>query len=147
MKEITLHSGEKVKVDDTDYELLSSFKWYKTHKGYAVRNIRKGDSGPLKMHRMVMAADKGQIVDHINRDKLDNRRDNLRFVSASESTRNRSVFSNNKSGHKNISAKPDGGYVLEIQINGLRRSKYSRDLTHLLGLRDEWKAKYGYYSS
>ena len=147
MKEITLHTGEKVKVDDTDFELVSSYKWYMNWKGYAVRNTRKGDRGPLKMHRMILEAKKGQIVDHINRDKLDNRRSNLRFVTTSQSTRNRSVFSNNKIGHKNISVKPDGGYVLEIQINGRRLSKYSKDLTYLLSLRDEWKAKYGYYSS
>ena len=42
-------------------------------------------------------------VDHINRDKTDNRIENLRWVNRSENQQNTGMNSNNKSGHKNIS--------------------------------------------
>lgn len=41
------------------------------------------------MHRVIMGAKKGQIVDHINMNGLDNRRANLRFVDKYQSMQNR----------------------------------------------------------
>ena len=59
-----------------------------------------GVISPVLLHRRILQIDgvKGVIVDHINGDKLDNRRENLRIVSASQSTWNRARFSVNTSG-------------------------------------------------
>lgn len=143
MNHITLHSGEKVKVDRRDFKRLSQHKWYLSNKGYAVRNRKANETGQLRMHRDVMAAKDGDIVDHINRDKLDNRRSNLRFVSHGENRRNSKANSTNKLGIKNISAKKCGGYQLEMRIDGVRMTKYSKNLDVLLELKQAWEAQYG----
>lgn len=106
MAEVVLHGGAIALVDDEDLQSIAQYKWYLSSHGYAVRTIHV--SGNKKdgvvqrgeaMHRVVMKAVKGQQIDHINRNRLDNRKSNLRFCSSMENTWNRS------------SAKPSSGYV------------------------------------
>ena len=54
------------------------------------------------MHRLVTNAPKGKIVDHINRNSLDNRLDNLRVCDQSVNIMNRELLKSNKSGHKGV---------------------------------------------
>lgn len=54
------------------------------------------------MHRLIMNAKKGIQVDHINRDTLDNRRQNLRFATPSQNAANKIIGENNKSGFKGV---------------------------------------------
>lgn len=80
--------SREVKFSRPDYLWIKSRKWYLDKDGYAFcRGEKRGTT--LKMHRIVLEAKKGQEVDHINRDKLDNRRTNLRIVSHHENTLNR----------------------------------------------------------
>lgn len=84
MKEIPLANGRGIAlVDDADYEWLSQQKWH-NHSNYA--HNRK--HGP--MHRAIMNAPESAEVDHINRNRLDNQRANLRLVSRRENARNQS---------------------------------------------------------
>lgn len=72
-----------VKLDKEDYEKINSYLWHLDKNGYAQSSIGK-------MHRFIMNAKKGDsIVDHINGDKLDNRKENLRFVTFSQNAQNR----------------------------------------------------------
>lgn len=83
-----LRKGElfDVMVSDQDYELVSQYKWYLS-VGYAAAHI----GGKLvKMHRFIMGAKEGQMIDHIDRNKLNNTRDNLRFATHQENMHNRS---------------------------------------------------------
>jgi len=87
MKEIPLTQGKVALVDDEDYEELSEYGWY-AHQAtkslcYAGRNNKKsnGKTSVIGLHRQVMRAKTGQIVDHINRNGLDNRKQNLRICS------------------------------------------------------------------
>lgn len=75
----------EIKISKCDEHLLKEYKWYKSHYGYAV--TAKG----LRMHRLIMNAPKGMVVDHINHNKLDNRRENLRICTNAENTRNRKI--------------------------------------------------------
>ena len=70
---IRLHDGTPVTVDADDYERLSRYRWSKNGNGYA----RTGSNSRL-MHRLIMHAPKGKVVDHINGDIYDNRKRNLR---------------------------------------------------------------------
>lgn len=89
--------GLYVIVDDDDYELLIQFSWSLSRKGYAQAYIpvkwkSKYTCGAnIQMQRMILwdSLNKGLFVDHINRNKLDNRRENLRVCSMYESNRNR----------------------------------------------------------
>lgn len=89
LREIPLTQGKVALVDDEDYDWLSPYSWRYNNNGYA-RTVVYGNSTrkDMYMHRMILRADQGMIVDHINGDKLDNRRDNLRKVSAQENSAN-----------------------------------------------------------
>jgi len=81
-KEIPLTRGKTAKVDDEDYEMLAEHTWH-LNGGYAA-NAKLG-----RMHRVLMQAPKGLMVDHVNGDTLDNRRVNLRVCSNSQNQANR----------------------------------------------------------
>lgn len=78
MFKIKLTKGFYAIVDEDDYKSLSKHKWCIGNHGYALRRV---DNRIVLMHRLICGATKGQMVDHINRRKLDNRRKNLRTAS------------------------------------------------------------------
>jgi hypothetical protein len=84
-------------VDSEDLPKVGKWKWFPQKKSSTFRCIRFDGKTSLRMHRVIMGAKKGQIVDHINRDGLDNRKSNLRFVTAKQSSANRG-FMNGKIG-------------------------------------------------
>lgn len=95
--DIQLSRGEVAIVDDENFEELSQSKWHCDKQGYAVRGDHE------YMHRIIMNAPKGMTVDHINGDKLDNRRENLRLCEHAENMRNMKKHKDNKSGYKGVS--------------------------------------------
>lgn len=91
MAEISLTRGYVALVDDEDFAELSKFKWQaKTLKG-SVYAQRAGGSreSPVLMHRQVLRAPSGQVVDHIDGDGLNNQRSNLRYASHAQNMANR----------------------------------------------------------
>ena len=108
MKKIPLGHGEYATVDDQDYNILSKYKWHcddLKRKGYAKRGTyKKGKVIGTKMHRQILGLSEGdgKIVDHINRNKLDNRRCNLRICSTSENLMNTSARPNGTSKYKGV---------------------------------------------
>src|SRR4051812_35760807 len=102
MKYITLTQNKQAIVDDEDYEWLKQWKW--TFDGrYAQRNLyANGGKKKLYMHRLIMGANKRQLIDHINQDRLDNQRNNLRFANKSVNGFNRGLPNNNTSGFKGV---------------------------------------------
>lgn len=83
-------------VDDEDYEKLSDVKWYLHEKGYAINSRSK------RMHRLVNGTPKGKQTDHINGDKLDNRRSNLRTCDNRRNHYNKGLRKDNKTGYKGV---------------------------------------------
>lgn len=89
LKEIKLTQGQVAIIDDEDYELISQYKWYAHrcgHTFYARTNKTKKEK--LSMHSLILAAQKGQEIDHINHNGLDNRRENLRFCTKQHNNAN-----------------------------------------------------------
>jgi hypothetical protein len=79
----------KAMVDPEDLEYLSQWTWRLSSEGYAVRGyVDRGRRRTEYMHRLLCDPPPGFVVDHINRDRLDNRRGNLRAVTASENNLN-----------------------------------------------------------
>lgn len=106
MRQIPLTQGQFALVDDHDYEQLNKFNWYadwdaKVRGGsfYVARGVKvDGKRKTIYMHREIVGAQKGQMVDHINGNTLDNRRSNLRLATNAENQRNRKLQANNTSG-------------------------------------------------
>ncbi len=83
---ISLRGDAVALVDDDDWFLALEHDWFRDDNGYAAM-IREGHIE--RMHRIIVDAQPGELVDHINGDRLDNRRANLRVCSNRENQRNR----------------------------------------------------------
>lgn len=114
MKEIQLTKGMTTIVDDEDYELLMQWKWQFHSFSYAKRCSFGRD---ILMHRQLMNASEDQEVDHINLNKLDNRRNNLRLCTQSQNQMNRPMYKNNTSGYKGV-FRYKGKFKAQLQIGG-----------------------------
>ena len=66
--------GEAFKVDLEDYEKIKEYYWY-VNGGYLIATIK---GKPIRLHRFIMNPPNNMLVDHINHDKSDNRKSNLR---------------------------------------------------------------------
>lgn len=119
MKYINLTKGKRTIVDDDLYESLSKHKWHCAH-GYAVRRIRVGgEQRILFMHRVILGTPNGSYTDHINGDKLDNRRENLRVCTTLENARNQGLQRNNTSGFKGVTwNKNDRRWRAQLMCSG-----------------------------
>lgn len=104
MKTLQLSQGKIAKVDDDDFEWLSRWKWHMHNRGYAVRNALLNESGPksIRMHRAIMNAPEGVEVDHIDHDKLNNQKNNLRLCTRAENMGNTLIRKDNTSGYKGV---------------------------------------------
>lgn len=86
-----------VLIDEEDIDIFNKYNWHINDSGYVVwRGILDGKKKTVRLHRLVMHADDDQIVDHINRNKLDNRKSNLRFVTCRENLQNTAQYENAK---------------------------------------------------
>lgn len=95
-KLIPLTKGEFAIVDEIDFDELNKKKWHLSYNGkvkYAARAFQKKDGKwSLEcMHRVIMNPEKEEMVDHKNRNGLDNRRENLRVATRSENAANRKL--------------------------------------------------------
>lgn len=89
MKLIPISGGKYwAKVDDEDFNYLSQFTWHLAKGGYAGRWTYPGQKH-VYMHRELLAVPPGMIPDHINRDKLDNQKANLRIATVGQNSSNR----------------------------------------------------------
>jgi hypothetical protein len=93
-RKIYLDEGLWTIVDTADYYRFSCFKWYidgRDGRFYAVRGKRIGKDNVIKvrLHREIMKAPEGLLVDHRNFDGLDNRRSNLRIATHGENNQNK----------------------------------------------------------
>ncbi len=90
---IQLTKSKYAIVDADDYDFLMQWRWCIGEDGYAVRGALKSDKlekrKNILMHRVINNTPNGMETDHINGDRLDNRRENLRSVSRSENQRNK----------------------------------------------------------
>jgi hypothetical protein len=123
------------KVDDEDYDHLCQFRWHgikrtPTSAMYARRTVTDTTTGKrfdLRMHRVIMGAKAGQMVDHVDGDGLNNQRRNLRFVTVSQSACNKPVYKNAKCQYRGVypAHKRPGVYIAQIKFGSQR---------HYLGL-------------
>lgn len=78
----------------------------------------------IGLHRIIMDAKSGEVVDHINRNGLDNTRDNLRIVNTSINNRNANLRTDNSTGVKGVTYEVGKRYKAEwYDIHGKKKSK------------------------
>jgi hypothetical protein len=101
-------SGEFAIVNGDDYGKLMSYKWYlsgssgNTHR-YARSQDRKGERSYF-MHRVILPPPPGMVIDHINGNTLDNRKENLRICTTAQNCANRHLHRTNKTGFRGVSS-------------------------------------------
>lgn len=93
--EVYTAANELFVISPDDLESVKQFYWHIDSKGYVCTNNRI--VGHIRLHRYLMNPGELQ-VDHINRNKLDNRRENLRIVTNQRNHFNRPINKNNSSG-------------------------------------------------
>lgn len=103
-----------VLVSEEDEYLLKKYRFlYNKRTGYHQTDI-KGKK--VKLHKIILDK-KGRIVDHKNRNRLDNRRENLRYCTGLQNRYNCKVYKNSKSGFKGIYFDKDRNKPWRAAIN------------------------------
>jgi len=125
MRYIQLTQGQFATVDDDKYDELVKHKWHTSH-GYACRHATKkerkaGSSACVRMSRYVLGVSGAELCDHINRNKLDNRIENLRTATKSQNGANRTNPINNTSGYRGVRKKTwpggwTGKWIAQIRV-------------------------------
>lgn len=129
MKYIALSQNKQAMVDDADYAELSKYSWYHKNNpdgsGYAARNTGHTETTPrttIRMHRQILGAILGQEVDHIDGNRLNNCRSNLRLATKSQNMWNRKK-QKGSSKYKGVHwSKRYSKWVAQIRVN--KRSVY-----------------------
>lgn len=91
-------------VSPEDEDLLTQYSWF-INNGYLrayKRGTGRASEKNIYLHQLIAARMGLQRVDHINRDRLDNRRENLREASRQQNNWNKSKMRNNKTGVPNV---------------------------------------------
>lgn len=106
MRFIRLSKGKSAWVDDKDYEWLNQWKWHFVSRGYAYRNQyrreHKGKRKYMSMHRLVNNTPSDKGTDHINGNKLDNRKSNLRTATQTQNLGNQKKQAGKSSRFKGV---------------------------------------------
>ena len=114
-KTLKIECGTEILISESDFDLIAGCKW-RMNKSYA-RTYKKENGKEVRvfMHRLIVNAKQGEIVDHINRVKTDNRRENLRIVSSLTNCLNRNPSLNKISKYKGVTKQKNGW---QVYVNG-----------------------------
>lgn len=120
---IPLTRGNEAVIDAADVALTAGYRWFShagRHTVYASRNEKVGERRSMVLlHRVILSAPAGMLVDHIDGDGLNNRRSNLRLATAAENCRNQRLHKDSSSGLKGVSWHESANkWVAQIWANG-----------------------------
>jgi hypothetical protein len=119
-----LISGMWVTVDTKDIPRMSTISWSKS--GAGDKKNRKyfqgytGKGNPLVyLHRFILYAKKGEIIDHIDNDTLNNAKSNLRVVTPSQNNMNSILRKEGTSGYRGVTWRKDTKkWQAQLMLNG-----------------------------
>lgn len=98
-------NSSKILFDKDDQKLFDSYKWRISTQGYLVaykRGSGRKHYSIIAFHREVLNANKNQQIDHINGNRLDNRKENLRLCNNAENNRNKLKSKKGSSKYKGV---------------------------------------------
>lgn len=108
--------GEPFYFDLEDYDKIKDYCWNMDDKGYIMHIVTSG--GCIRIHRLIMNCPSNMIIDHMNHNKADNRKVNLRICTYNENTKNNALRKDNISGVTGVSfCKRNGKWVANICVN------------------------------
>jgi len=157
-KSIDTHLGYEVSSHGRVRNVTAKILRSRDRRGYQSCNLTKNNTNTtFTIHRLVARAfcdnpDNCNVVDHIDRNRLNNHHKNLRWTTQSINCRNQSKSHNNTSGIKGVNyQKRDKSWVAEITDNYLKRisrsfsiNKYD-DAKHMaINWRKQKEQEYGY---
>ena len=115
--ECVLPTGERFQIDVDDYPIVSRYKWVTNKAGYFVASIGMRDDHVF-LHRLVMDPPEDAFVDHIDCNKSNCCKSNLRICSQTENNRNVGLQQNNRCGFKGVYWASDRGkWRAEITVD------------------------------
>lgn len=115
IKGINTRTGFEFLISKEDFDKVKDINWHGNAYRYAKNNV----VGLL--HRYILDVPKGLEVDHINRNRLDNRRENLKICDRQENMKNKSLYKNSSSGYPGVKwNKKLEKWQVQININKKR---------------------------
>lgn len=119
MRSIPLSRGKHAIVDDDDYDRVMQYRWHCRRDGYAGTHLGIRRSSAL-LHRFILGiTDPAIQVDHIDLDKLNCRKSNLRVATHQQNQRNREKYHRNTTGYKGVFRHPSTQkWRAMITVNG-----------------------------
>ena len=97
-----LADGTEFYFDLEDYNKIKDFYWQDEH-GYLRTNVRINKKHTrIYLHRLIANPDEDKVIDHINCNRRDNRKNNLRSATQTQNTYNKAISSKNKSGRTGV---------------------------------------------
>ena len=105
----------RTKIDIDEIDNLKDIRWYLGSQGYIVGCTKNKKN--ITLHKYITKTGSRQLIDHINRNKLNNRKCNLRGASHQENCFNKTHQKNNKLNCKGVRKVPSGRYNAYIGID------------------------------
>lgn len=96
------YTSKQVTIDDEDLERVSKFTWCLSRSKRKLYYVKTNANGGMYLHRFLMDAKQGEIIDHKDRNTLNNKKDNLRRCTTSENTTNSLKHKDGTSGFKGV---------------------------------------------
>lgn len=117
----------KALVDERDYAEVRDYRWHRGSHGYAATSLQDGEErDEVLMHRLLVGVEKGdpRLVDHINGNKIDNRRKNLRVLlskahnAQNQKKRSDAIYSQ----HRGVGMDPRSGkWRARVRVGGVEK--------------------------
>lgn len=138
-------------IDDEDYPLVSQHSWCCDFDGYIVTTVEfeRGKYKSVGIHRLIMNTPVGLVTDHINNNKLDNRKANLRICSHAQNVRNNRPQSKSTSRYKGVYWRKDRNkWVARIKQHGktISLGHYTNESEAALAYNVKAKELFGEYA-
>jgi hypothetical protein len=121
MRIIPVWQDREAIVDNADYDLLIQYPWHMHHE-YAVTTLKvylpNKRQTEISMQNMLFNLANGMELDHVDGNKLNNQRQNLRICTHADNCKNRGMRSDSQSGRKGVSPIPGNKWRATINIGG-----------------------------
>lgn len=110
-----------ISIDEEDMAYLAMYNWYISDHGYLIYKPTKQPY--IRFHRLIINCPDNMYVDHIDGNKLNNQKYNLRICTQLQNTSNRKLNKNSTSGYKGVCwCKRKEKWIAHIRFNGFKKT-------------------------